>query len=57
MARIADAYPDTTVVLPMHPNPRVRETLSERLDGLDNVLLTDPLGYATFARLLGAPTS
>jgi UDP-N-acetylglucosamine 2-epimerase (non-hydrolysing) len=54
LARIADAYPDTTVVLPMHPNPRVRETLSERLDGLDNVLLTDPLGYATFARLLGS---
>src|ERR1700733_7886059 len=28
LARIADAYPDTTGVLPMHPNPRVRETLS-----------------------------
>ena len=53
LARIADAYPDVSVVLPVHPNPRVRETLTKRLDGLDNVLLTDPLGYATFARLLG----
>ena len=37
----------------MHPNPRVREVLTERLRGHANVLLTDPLGYATFARLLG----
>jgi UDP-N-acetylglucosamine 2-epimerase (non-hydrolysing) len=27
--------------------------LTERLQGLDNVLLTEPLGYATFSRLLG----
>jgi UDP-N-acetylglucosamine 2-epimerase (non-hydrolysing) len=54
LARIAHGYPDVHVVLPLHPNPRVRETLLERLDGLDNVLLTDPLGYATFARLLGS---
>lgn len=53
LARIAQAHPDVSVVLPTHPNPRVRETLVERLEGLDNVLLTDPLGYATFARLLG----
>lgn len=53
LARIAHAYPDVSVVLPAHPNPRVRETLTERLGSLDNVLLTDPLGYATFARLLG----
>jgi UDP-N-acetylglucosamine 2-epimerase (non-hydrolysing) len=52
IARIAEAYPDVSVVLPVHPNPRVRETLTERLGGLDNVLLTDPLGYATFAHLL-----
>jgi UDP-N-acetylglucosamine 2-epimerase (non-hydrolysing) len=53
VARVAAAHPDVTCVLPVHPNPRVRETLAERLAGLDNVLLTDPLGYATFARLLG----
>ena len=37
----------------MHPNERVRETLTEGLEGIDNVLLTEPLGFATFARLLG----
>ena len=51
--RLADRHPDIGFVLPVHPNPRVREVLTERLQGLDNVLLTDPLGYATFARLLG----
>lgn len=53
VARVADRHPEVGVVLPVHPNPRVREVLVDRLQGLDNVLLTDPLGYATFSRLLG----
>ncbi len=53
VARVADRHPEISVVLPVHPNPRVREVLTDRLHGLDNVLLTDPLGYATFSRLLG----
>jgi UDP-N-acetylglucosamine 2-epimerase (non-hydrolysing) len=52
VARLADAEPDVHFVLPVHPNPRVREVLTERLSDLDNVLLTEPLGYATFSRLL-----
>ena len=50
--RLAGAEPGVDFVLPVHPNPRVRDTLTEQLAGIDNVLLTDPLGYATFARLL-----
>ncbi|MFT3865372.1 MAG: UDP-N-acetylglucosamine 2-epimerase (non-hydrolyzing) [Solirubrobacterales bacterium] len=53
VARLADSHPEIGFVLPVHPNPRVREVLTERLQGMDNVLLTEPLGYATFARLLG----
>jgi len=53
VARLAAHDPAVDFVLPVHPNPRVREVLTERLTGLDNVLLTEPLGYATFARLLG----
>jgi UDP-N-acetylglucosamine 2-epimerase (non-hydrolysing) len=53
VARLAREQPDDDFVLPVHPNPRVREVLTERLAGHDNVLLTEPLGYATFARLLG----
>jgi UDP-N-acetylglucosamine 2-epimerase (non-hydrolysing) len=51
--RLADRHPEISFVLPVHPNPVVREVLTERLQGLDNVLLTEPLGYATFSRLLG----
>jgi UDP-N-acetylglucosamine 2-epimerase (non-hydrolysing) len=50
---LAGNHADVSFVLPVHPNPRVREVLTERLQGLDNVLLTEPLGYATFSRLLG----
>ena len=53
VARLAEAYPAVRIVLPVHPNPRVKEVLVDRLQGLDNVLLTEPLGYATFSRLLG----
>jgi UDP-N-acetylglucosamine 2-epimerase (non-hydrolysing) len=53
IAKLAREHGDVHFVLPVHPNPRVREVLTERLTGFDNVLLTEPLGYATFARLLG----
>lgn len=53
ISRLAESQPGVHFVLPVHPNPRVREVLTERLSGHDNVLLTEPLGYATFARLLG----
>ncbi|HZO05629.1 MAG TPA: UDP-N-acetylglucosamine 2-epimerase (non-hydrolyzing) [Solirubrobacterales bacterium] len=53
VARLARDQHDVDFVLPVHPNPRVREVLTERLTGLENVLLTEPLGYATFSRLLG----
>ncbi len=52
ISKLAEAHPAVRFVLPVHPNPRVRETLTELLSGRDNVLLTEPLGYATFARLL-----
>lgn len=52
LSRLAARFPDVAFVLPLHPNPRVREVLVPRLSGYDNVLTTEPLGYATFARLL-----
>ena len=52
VARSPSAQPGRRFVLPLHPNPRVREQLSGPLAGLENVLLTEPLGYATFAKLL-----
>ena len=54
--RLAEAHPSVHFVLPVHPNPAVAQTLTEMLSDRDNVLLTEPLGYATFSRLLARAT-
>jgi UDP-N-acetylglucosamine 2-epimerase (non-hydrolysing) len=50
---VADAHPDVRFVISVHPNPLVREELADPLEGHSNVLLTRPLRYASFSRLLG----
>ena len=52
LARLAAAEPDVVFVLPMHRNPVVREVLLPALDGLENVIVTEPLAYGQFARLI-----
>ena len=52
MARIAEIFPDITLVLPAHLNPAVREVLLPPLKGLRNVLVTEPLGYTDFVRTM-----
>jgi len=52
IARLADRYPDVLWVLPAHLNPTVREVLLPPLAGLDNVMITDPLPYGEFCRLM-----
>jgi UDP-N-acetylglucosamine 2-epimerase (non-hydrolysing) len=52
VAALARANPDTVFVLPVHPNPVVGDTLRPLLERQHNVLLTPPLSYAPFARLL-----
>jgi UDP-N-acetylglucosamine 2-epimerase (non-hydrolysing) len=51
---IALSYPNLRIILPMHPNPSVREVIKPTLGDLDTVLLTDPLGYHEFCHLLAA---
>lgn len=53
---LADRHPEVTFVLPVHPNPIVVEEAERALTGAANVLRTEPLGYASFARLLRAAT-
>jgi UDP-N-acetylglucosamine 2-epimerase (non-hydrolysing) len=50
--RIA-ARPGVAVIFPVHPNPNVRRVMHGALAGLDNVALTEPLDYPSFARLIG----
>lgn len=52
LARIADAEPDLVIVLPAHKNPLVREAVLPALEGKANVLVTEPLAYGEFTRLL-----
>ncbi|XPE02324.1 UDP-N-acetylglucosamine 2-epimerase (non-hydrolyzing) [Arthrobacter sp. N1] len=52
IARIAENEPELTVVLPLHMNPVVREAIVPALRDRQNVILTEPLAYGEFARLL-----
>lgn len=56
LAHLAQSQPDLLVVLPVHPNPRVRAALLPAVAGLDNVLVVEPLAYGEFARLLDRAT-
>lgn len=43
---VAKRYRDTAhLVLPVHPNPNVGATVRSYLEGIDNITLTQPLGY------------
>ncbi|NMM24116.1 MAG: UDP-N-acetylglucosamine 2-epimerase (non-hydrolyzing) [Phycicoccus sp.] len=53
LARIARSEPDQVIVLPAHRNPIVRKALLPYLKGLENVLVTEPLPYGEFTRMLG----
>lgn len=52
LARIADAEPDLVIVLPAHKNPVVREAVLPALEGKTNVVVTEPLAYGEFTRML-----
>lgn len=52
LARIAEAERDLVVVLPVHKNPAVREAVLPALEGKLNVIVTEPLAYGEFTRLL-----
>ncbi|WP_372747571.1 non-hydrolyzing UDP-N-acetylglucosamine 2-epimerase [Kocuria rhizophila] len=52
LARIAQAEPELTIVLPVHRNPVVRETVLPAIEGLPNVVVTEPLAYGEFTRML-----
>lgn len=49
---LVDAFPDTVLVYPVHPNPNVRAAVQETLAGHDRIRLTDPLGYVDLVTVL-----
>ncbi|HET7397096.1 MAG TPA: UDP-N-acetylglucosamine 2-epimerase (non-hydrolyzing) [Intrasporangium sp.] len=56
VARLARDFPQYAVVLPAHRNPIVREAVLPALEGLDNVLVTEPMPYGEFTRIMSAAT-
>jgi UDP-N-acetylglucosamine 2-epimerase (non-hydrolysing) len=52
LARIAEREPELTIVLPMHMNPSVRAALLPSLARMRNVVVTEPLEYGGFCRLM-----
>ncbi len=50
--RVAAQCSRATFLLPVHLNPEVRAIVQSELGQVSNVLLTEPLGYPTFAWLL-----
>lgn len=56
LASLADAHPDVVIVLPVHKNPLVREAVLPALSGKANVLVTEPLPYGEFTRLISLAT-
>ena len=53
---LAEAYPDINFVLPLHLNPKVREAVLPEVESLPNVIITDPLPYDQFTKLLDRAT-
>lgn len=51
---IAEAYPDFVIILPAHRNPIVRESVLPQIEGLTNVIVTEPLAYGEFTRVMQA---
>jgi UDP-N-acetylglucosamine 2-epimerase (non-hydrolysing) len=49
---VALRYPDVDLIYPVHLNPNVQQPVREILNGLDNVILTDPLEYLPFIYLM-----
>lgn len=56
IGRIADRYPDVAVVLPAHLNPKVRALVLPEIEGKENVIITDPLPYDQFTKLMSLAT-
>lgn len=51
---VVDAFADVSVVYPVHLNPNVQAVARSILDGHERIVLTDPLSYVEFVRLMKA---
>ncbi len=52
LRRIAEQRPDIQIVIPVHPNPSVREIMHRELGSVPSCTLTPPLNYRDFVTLM-----
>ncbi|MGO1545670.1 MAG: non-hydrolyzing UDP-N-acetylglucosamine 2-epimerase [Gulosibacter sp.] len=52
IARLARMHPDVQFLLPVHKNPVVREAVLPELEGLENILVTEPMPYGEFTHAI-----
>lgn len=52
LLRLTENNPDIEVVYPVHPNPAVRKTVQEILDGKERITLLEPMGVLDMHNLL-----
>jgi len=52
ISTLSEIFPNLNFVVPMHPNPVVRQRLIPKLSGKVNVLLLEPLEYPEFISIL-----
>lgn len=50
--QLAEKFPDTGFVLPLHLNPVIRENLIPKTEGQPNILVCDPMPYDEFILLM-----
>lgn len=53
---LAELYPDVYFALPLHLNPLVRNVVLPKVKDLSNVIVTDPLPYDQFTKLMSRAT-
>ena len=52
LAQVARNDPELLLVVPLHPNPVVRDAVMPAVGGMENVLVIEPLPYGAFSRLM-----
>ena len=53
---ITSRHPDVHVVIPVHRNPAVKDTVLDELSSVERVSLLEPLDYVSFLRTMEAST-
>ena len=52
LLRFAEEHPESGVVISLHPNPILRESLAPTFENIENVLLIPPPDYVSFVHLM-----